>query len=377
MNHITIGELVSIAKGKKHTGIGNPQNGCKRYLQIDDLRSDSNLKYTLDTDGVVANPNDILIAWDGANAGTIGFGLSGYIGSTLARLRPVSREMFTPFIGRLLQSCFRDIRANCTGATIPHVSRPYLLNIKISLPNLAEQKRVAAILDQADAIRQKRRQAIEQLNTLIPAIFYDMFGDPVSNPKCWPIGTIRDLVAKVQYGTSKRADTKGEYPILRMNNITLEGEWNFTKLKYIDFDESEKRKYFVSNGDMLFNRTNSKELVGKSAVFHEIKPMAYAGYLIRACANEHGNTDYISGYLNSRHGKATLRNMCKSIIGMANINAQEMQNIHICLPPVNLQNEYANAVAEIRKRRRLHQIAQNETNNLFNSLIQRAFKGQL
>ena len=140
-----------------------------------------------------------------------------------------------------------------------------LKELEIPLPPLAEQKSIAGILDAADALRAKRREALAQLDTLLQSAFLDMFGDPVTNPMGWEAGVIRDLLASANYGTSKKADLReGEYPILRMNNITYSGEWDFSSLKYIDLAEEDLPKHLVHKGQILFNRTNSKELVGKT-----------------------------------------------------------------------------------------------------------------
>lgn len=223
--------------------------------------------------------------------------------------------------------------------------------LEIPLPPLSEQKRIAAILDKADNLRRKRQKAIKLADEFLRSVFLDMFGDSVTNPKGFPEGTIRDLAASVNYGTSSKADvTSGEFPILRMGNITYEGGWNLNELKYIDLEDKDKAKYFAVKGDLLFNRTNSKELVGKTAVFSEEKPMVFAGYLIRLRTNEKGNSQFISGYLNSLHGKITLQAMCKSIVGMANINAQELQDIKILIPPSELQDQYAELVSLVKQR---------------------------
>lgn len=270
------------------------------------------------------------------------------------------------------------LKATSSSTTMPIVNKSSFSQFEIPLPPLEEQKRIAAILDKADEIRQKRKQAIDLADEFLRSVFLDMFGDPVTNPKGWEVGTIRDLVSSVNYGSSAKAsETDGEFPILRMGNITYEGKWNFTDLKYIDLNDKDQIKYLAHRNDLLFNRTNSKELVGKTAVFDEDDPMAIAGYLIRVRTNDNGNPWYISGYLNSFHGKQTLLNMCKSIVGMANINAQELQDIKIMLPPIELQNRYESIVKAVKTR----SIKQNNSfldlDNLFDSLSQKAFTGQL
>lgn len=264
------------------------------------------------------------------------------------------------------------------GAAQTVINKDMINSLEISLPPLDEQKRIAAILDKADAIRQKRKQAIALADEFLRSVFLDMFGDPVNNPKGFPLGTIRDLVESANYGTSgKASESEGEYPVLRMGNITYQGYWDFSDLKYIDLTEKELPKYLVHKGDLLFNRTNSRELVGKTAVYEEELPMAFAGYLVRVRANEMGNTYYLSGYLNSGHGKKVLSGMCKSIVGMANINAQELQNVKLLLPPIELQNRYEEIVKAVRSRVSTQIVSLTELNELFSSLSQKAFSGQL
>lgn len=180
--------------------------------------------------------------------------------------------------------------------------------------------------------------------------FIEMFGDPVSNPKGWEKGKISDIVIKTQYGTSNKADDEnGEFKILRMGNITYAGEFDFSSMKYIDLDEKEQEKYLVYKGEVLFNRTNSKELVGKTAVYKEDEPMAYAGYLVKAIPNERATGEFIAAYMNTKYIKAKLLNMAKNIVGMANINAEEFKKIDIYIPPIELQNDYINFVNQVDK----------------------------
>ncbi len=236
---------------------------------------------------------------------------------------------------------------------------------------MEEQRRIAAVLDKADSLRRKRQQAIRLADDFLRAVFLDMFGDPATNPKAWPMGTIRDFVTAANYGTSEKADeTTGKYPILRMNNITYDGRLDLRSLKYVDLNETVADKYLARKGDLLFNRTNSKELVGKTAIYDREEVMAIAGYLVRVRMNDRGDPYYVSAYLNSVHGKATLRAMCKSIVGMANINAQEMQDIPIMLPPASLQQKYADIVKKTRLMESTFAAAEIEAGNLFAGLSQ-------
>ncbi|ADZ69141.1 restriction endonuclease subunit S [Polymorphum gilvum] len=253
-----------------------------------------------------------------------------------------------------------------------------LKELKIPLPTLDEQRRIAGILDQADALRRLRSRALDKLNTLGQAIFHEMFGDPATNPKGWPMGVIGDLLKEAKYGSSGKANSEGRgLPMLRMGNVTYDGRIDLSDLKHIELSDKEFDKYTTRPGDLLFNRTNSKELVGKTAVVTQAEPMAIAGYLVRGRANARGNTHYISGYLNSTHGKAVLRNMCKNIVGMANINAKEFQSIPTAIPPVEIQRVYAEKLMSLRAEEAQFQASLDIASTLFASLQHRAFKGEL
>ncbi len=260
-------------------------------------------------------------------------------------------------------------------AAIPGLNRQDAYQKRLLLPPLAEQRQIAAILDQADALRAKRRGSLALLDDLIQAAFLSTFGEPSTWPDLWPMGTIGDTVDSVTYGSSAKAGAVGEWPILRMGNLTTTGRLDLHDLKYLDLSEKDVPKHTVRRGDLLFNRTNSPELVGKSAVVRTDVPFAYAGYLIRLRTTEQHTTEYLSGYLNSRHGKAVLRGMNKAIIGQANINAKELQAIRIALPPLALQQSWSKQVAAIEAQRSHHEAGLTVIDELFASLQSRAFSG--
>ena len=149
------------------------------------------------------------------------------------------------------------------------------------------------------------------------------------------------------------------------------------RLKYVDLYEKDREKYLVYKGEVLFNRTNSKELVGKTAVYKREEPMAYAGYLVKATPNNRANGQFIASYMNTKYTKSLLFNMAKNIVGMANINAEEFKNIKVYIPPIEIQNQFAEIVESIEKQKELLNESLVELENNFNSLVQRAFKGEL
>jgi type I restriction enzyme S subunit len=270
-----------------------------------------------------------------------------------------------------------EARWHRSGTGQPFIKPSDVKAHRVYLPALAEQRRIAEVLGRAEALRTKRRAALAQLDSLTQSLFLDLFGDPATNPKNWPVRQIGDLLESATYGTSEKAGASGEYPVLRMNNLTRTGEMDFTDLKFMDLEAKDRERYLVADGDVLFNRTNSADLVGKTAVFRANRPMAYAGYLIRLRTTAENDSEFLGAFLNLPYSKRMLRGMCKSIIGMANINASEIQAMRIPQPPSTLQRTFARHVAAVQRLKATHRAALAHLNALFASLQQRAFRGEL
>ena len=260
-----------------------------------------------------------------------------------------------------------------TGATIPHIYFRDYKNEQFNLDSLDKQAEIVEILGKAESIILKRRKELAELDNLIKARFVEMFGIYPANQMGWETGKIRDTVADVRYGSSRPAVDGGKYPYLRMNNITYGGELDLSDVKRIDVPENELDKCTVRRGDVLFNRTNSKELVGKTCVYDRDEMMVLAGFVIRVRVNDRVLPEFLSAFLNTDFSKKTLSEMCKAAIGQANINAQEMQNIGLYLPPLELQRQFVQFKKQIDKSKVVVQRALDEAQTLFDSLMQQYF----
>ena len=324
----------------------------------------------------LVNEGDILISWS-ASIGVYEWrGQQGVLNQHIFKVDfnkiKIDKKYFKYIVSIALNRALQYMH----GSTMKHITKQYFDNILIPVPLFDQQIKIANILDQAQELIDKRKAQIEALDELIQSVFYDMFGDPGLNSKGWETGRISDIIVKTQYGTSTKAnETEGEYAVLRMNNITYSGNWDFKSLKYVDLDEKDRKKYLVYKGEVLFNRTNSKELVGKTAVYKREEPMAYAGYLVKATPNNRANGQFIASYMNTKYTKSLLFNMAKNIVGMANINAEEFKNIKVYIPPIEIQDQFAEIVENIEKQKELLNESLVELENNFNSLMQRAFNG--
>ena len=201
-------------------------------------------------------------------------------------------------------------------------------------------------------------------------------------PEGWASATVEQVSFRIQYGTSNKANSDPlGVPVLRMGNIQ-EGALDFSDLKYLPSQDTEVQKTLLAPGNLLFNRTNSPELVGKSAVYKEGHPTAcFASYLIRVSFPQGCLPDYVCFFINSQHGRAFIAQVRSQQVGQANVNGTKLAAIPIPLPPLAEQRRI---VAEVE--RRLSVIQQAEATveaslaragRLRQSILKQAFSGKL
>lgn len=279
------------------------------------------------------------------------------------------------------QPWFRDVaKSSFTGtAGQQRVPVEFMRRIPIPLPPLSEQERMVRILDEAEALRRLRAQADERTGGMVAAMFIEMFGEPSTNSKGWPVHRAGELMTLCEYGTSRKAsDTGLGVPILRMNNVTPDGLLDLSDVKAVELSDSELAKYRLENGDVLFNRTNSRKLVGKTGMWDGRFEAVAASYFIRVrFADELQHPQHFTVFMNLPVMKCRLRAMARGAIGQANINAQELKGIELPVPPIELQRTFAARVAEIRELEAAQATSRHRFDECFRSLLHRAFQGEL
>lgn len=333
------------------------ENGTIPWVKTGDLKSkyiSSNIEKITQT-GVenssakVFPKNTVLLAMYGATIGACSIlQFEATTNQACAAFLPCDKVL-PNYLYYFLSSKKERFVLDGVGGAQPNISAGYLKNIEFDLLPLETQKQIAANLDKVTHTIDLCNNILEKLDLLVKARFVEMFGEPVLNPKGWEMATIGDIVTEVKYGTSHPAVEGGKYAYLRMNNLTYDGHLDLTDLKRIDIPENEIEKCVVRKGDVLFNRTNSVELVGKTCVFDEDEDMVIAGYIIRVRLKPVMLSLVLSCFMNTDALKAKLRDMAKGAVNQANINAQELQSIKVYLPPLDLQNQFAAFVEQTDK----------------------------
>jgi type I restriction enzyme S subunit len=175
--------------------------------------------------------------------------------------------------------------------------------------------------------------------------FLNQSGADLSRGK-YPAVELGSFLDLVQYGTSEKANTTGEgVAVIRMNNV-VHGELDLTHLKHLCMPKAEVEKLALKEGDILFNRTNSKELVGKCAAFHAKGEFVFASYLIRVRANPaKADADFLAYVINSSIGRQQIDALSRQIIGQANVNSKELRGLQIPVPPLTVQKQIMDRVS--------------------------------
>ncbi|EIJ41341.1 restriction endonuclease S subunit [Beggiatoa alba B18LD] len=290
--------------------------------------------------------------------------------SSLAILRP-NKELDSSYLGYVLKSPIVILQAskNKTGSALRRIILNDIKKIKIPLPPLAEQKRIATILDKADAIRRKRQQAIKLADDFLRAVFLDMFGDPVTNPKGWEKLSIGELCTIVR-GSSPRPKEDprfygGLVPRLMVADLTRDGKLVTPKIDYLT-EEGAKKSRFVQAGTVVMAVSGN---VGLTSIL-AIDACIHDGFIAFNKLN--------SNRVKPEFLQETLMLMKTTHVSrqagaiFQNLTTTQIKEMKIPLPPIELQNKYLILVKKFTEIP-----IKLSVDELFNSLSQRAFSGKL
>jgi type I restriction enzyme, S subunit len=288
-----------------------------------------------------------------------------------------SRYVYYAFRSPHSQAHFLS-RTQATG--VPHINLGILKEFLIPLPPLPEQRRIAGILDKADATRRKQRDAVSYAKSFTPSLFRQMFGNPIRNEQRWPLVKIED-VGDVQLGRQrapKYQTGQHTHPYLRVANV-FEDRLELGDVLSMDFDKSDFKRYRLEDQDILLNEGQSTELVGRPAMWrNEIPNCCFQNTLVRFRADR-SKTDpefAIAVFLEYLRGSAFARISSKTS-SIAHLGGSRFAAMPYPLPPLSLQAEFGKLRRASRKIDDKVSRHAEETEGLFNALVQRAFRGEM
>ena len=261
------------------------------------------------------------------------------------------------------------------------LNKEKLKEIEIPLPPVAEQKRIVALLDEAfvgiDTLSSNAKTRSSEALYVFEQERDSFFSNPDNK---YTETTISDITTRLQYGTSEKSASTGRYVVLRMGNIQ-DGEIDYEDLKYTSSQEVIDQ-YSLKPGDVLFNRTNSPQWVGKSAIYRGEMPAVFAGYNIKIhTIADKVDSEFLTFFLNSDRAMSFGRATFISSVNQANINAEKLRSYRLPLPPLREQKAIADRLGQIRKMsRELAAIYQNslaQSHHLKAATLRSAFNGTL
>ena len=388
-------EVVRGVTFSKGDAVAEPREGYTPVLRAGNIQShlilDSDLVYIPEemvSEKQRLRRGDIVMCTSSGSAEIVGktaFADQDWIGSFgafCAVVRPKLGKCHPRYLFHYLQTPrFREWTRNSSGVGIKNIRKSELDSYEVPFPSLDEQRRIAATLDKADAIRRKRKQALTMADDFLRSVFLEMFGDPASNSRGWPI-TLLDELGDVQGGlqvSSKREAGVLTLPYLRVANVYRD-RLELAEIKEINLTEAEFRRVRLQVGDILIVEGHGNpEEIGRSAIWDgSIEPCVHQNHLIRFRADRsRALPEYISRLLNSDGGRQQLIGAGRTTSGLNTISTRKVKEVRIPLPPVTLQQKFSEVVkARLSTTEKL--LTQLElSRSLISSLSHRAFRGEL
>lgn len=423
-----LGKLCTFHQGlqvPKHEQYSEKTEESERFIRIVDYTQNTeDIRYInkpSNSSNYYVDENDITMVRYGA-IGTVGRGIKGIIANNIFKINVsygvITKEYLYEFLkcpevhDYLLQSS--------SSTTMPAINFKVVSNIKICIPPIKEQQRIVdkieslfekldkakELIEEAREDFEKRKSAILEkafrgeltkewrnknsfVNTILESLLsqnnnikksfeFSQATELFNLPDEWYWLKLKDTCEKFKYGTSAKSKAEGKVPVLRMGNLQG-GKLDWSNLVYTS-DEEEISKYDLRSGDLLFNRTNSPELVGKTSIYEGEREAIYAGYLIRIRTLKGVNSKYINYFMNSIFAKHRCMEVKSDGVSQSNINAEKLGDFDIPLPSQEEQNEIVRILDKILDdESQIEELTQLEEQIelIKKSILAKAFRGKL
>lgn len=266
-----------------------------------------------------------------------------------------------------------------SGALYPAITESYLRSIPIPLPPIEEQRRIVDILNRAASIERLRAQASDHLLAFIPALFIKMFGDPVENPMGWPVRPLGEVLARIEGGWSPRCDDRVpqqcEWGVLKLSAVTT-GTYDDSEVKALRADTESRPEIDVRDGDVLFSRKNTKQLVGACAWVRSTAPHRMFPYTIFRLVPDQVALEpaYLWGVLSQRAVRPAIERIATgAAASMVNISKGRLLGLAVPVPPIQAQKRFSDLASPSRASSHTADMAAETASALSRSLMSRLF----
>jgi type I restriction enzyme, S subunit len=374
---VRVRDVAAFLKGRKPSvTLEAPFDGALPYVLIDGFGG-TYKSFTNDPACVRCHRDDTIIVADGANTGLTSTSHDGYLGSTLGALRPDGSKVNHRYLFYFVHGNFHTLNTRTRGAAVPHLDRELLLDLEFALPALPEQERIVRILDEADVLRRLRAQADDRTRGLADAAFIEVFGEPRANPKKWPICVLGEVTQRITSGSRgwSRFAGKGSGRFLRTQDVS-DGEIADDLLPVEPPQGAEADRTRLALGDVVVTITG---IVGKAAVFRGSAHPVFISQHVSLVRPDPRKlvAEYLVAYANLSYGDVPVFARLQYGQTKPGLGFRELRSTPIPLPPKGLQDRFAARVAEIRQLQAAQAASRQRLEDLFQSLVHRAFQGEL
>jgi len=347
-------------------------DGAEEYISEEGLQNSSAKFFKKGT---------LLLALYGATAGKLGFlGLDATTNQAICAIVPKYGNLNTKYLYYYLLTKRNEIIIDSAGGAQPNISQNYVQQIKIPLPPLPIQRRIAEILDAADALRRKDQELLQKYDELAQAIFIDMFGDPVKNEKGFKFVMLGDCLDNIQIGPFGTQLHESDYikngiPVINpmhIGDLKIKPNYNYSisEEKYYELPQ-----YHLKENDIILGRRGE---MGRCAIVtkNQGKCLCGTGSLYLTVKNELLDPLFLVYVLSRKSTKIALENVSAGTT-MANLNKSIINDFKIILPNIEKQRDFVKAV-KLSEESIEHTMGLiDKSAIIFNSLLQKAFKGEL
>ena len=281
------------------------------------------------------------------------------------------------YICKLIQSKETYLKSQARGATIKGIKIDVLASLDIPDVPLDLQQEIVAVLDKVQSILVARRLQLSALDGLIKARFVEMFGDPLLNPKNWQekkLEEIADIVSGITKGRKVQSADLYEVPYMAVSNVK-DGYIDWTTVKTILATKAEIKQFRLLPNDVLMTEGGDPDKLGRGAIIHEPpSDCIHQNHIFRVRLDQSKITpEFMGQYLQHQKAKRYFLGCAKQTTGIASINMKQLRALPMLMPPIGLQREFATFVAQIDKSKSAIQKSLDETQILFDSLMQKYF----
>ena len=281
------------------------------------------------------------------------------------------------YICKLIQSKETYLKSQARGATIKGIKIDVLASLDIPDVPLDLQQEIVAVLDKVQSILVARRLQLSALDDLIKARFVEMFGDPLLNPKNWQekkLEEIADIVSGITKGRKVQSADLYEVPYMAVSNVK-DGYIDWTTVKTILATKAEIKQFRLLPNDVLMTEGGDPDKLGRGAIIHEPpSDCIHQNHIFRVRLDQSKITpEFMGQYLQHQKAKRYFLGCAKQTTGIASINMKQLRALPMLMPPIGLQREFASFVAQIDKSKSAIQKSLDETQILFDSLMQKYF----